>query len=111
RAKTRTARGRIPWGFTPAKQPHTCCLRLHPSRRNLRQRDSAMNRRHCLTKIVPAVVALGLLMPSLRSQAPGNAAQLTAGATYTSSDGKSAPKFPSVDVVFSLTDANGTPTQ
>jgi len=71
---------------------------------------SVTSRSHCL-KILPAIVALGLLAPSLHGQAPGNATQLSAGPTYTSSDGKSAPKFPNVDVVFSLTDANGAPVQ
>jgi uncharacterized protein YegL len=35
--------------------------------------------------------------------------RLTAGATYTSSDGNGSPKFPNVDVIYALTGPDGTP--
>ena len=57
-----------------------------------------------------ALVCAFLLLTS--TGAPGQAAsgqRMTAGPTYTSADGKSDPKFPNVDVVFTLIGTDGKP--
>jgi uncharacterized protein YegL len=41
--------------------------------------------------------------------APQQSSRLAAGPTYTSVDGKGAPKFPQADIVFALTGAEGRP--
>ena len=41
--------------------------------------------------------------------APSSSPTLNAGPTYTGNDGKFEPKFPNVDVVYSLTGADGNP--
>jgi uncharacterized protein YegL len=40
---------------------------------------------------------------------PAASSHLTAGATYSNSDGNGSPKFPDVDVIYTLTGSDGTP--
>jgi len=70
-----------------------------------------MNRRLCPIKLAASFAAFGLLALWMHGQAAPDALHLAAGPTYTSSDGKYAPKFPNVDVVFSLTAPDGSPLQ
>jgi Mg-chelatase subunit ChlD len=58
---------------------------------------------------IAAVAAPGLWIDFSVAQTPTAASQLTAGPTYTSGDGKSDPKFPNVDVVFTLVSQDGNP--
>ena len=75
-----------------------------------------MNRQHGCTKFalgtigsMAAVAVLCLLGSFSAAQTPGGTPQLTAGPTYTSAEGKSDPKFPNVDVVFTLIGSDGNP--
>jgi Mg-chelatase subunit ChlD len=70
-----------------------------------------MNRRLCPIRLAAVFAAFGLLALRMHGQAAPDASHLAAGPTYTSSDGKSSPKFPNVDVVFSLTAPDGSPMQ
>lgn len=64
----------------------------------------------CCRYILPAMIALTVQFAGAYVLAqPNPAPRLTAGPSYTSSDGKGQPKFPNVDVVFSLVGADGNP--
>jgi len=54
------------------------------------------------------LTSIGALGQASNGQAQGGQ-RLTAGPTYTSADGKSDPKFPNVDVVFTLSGPDGKP--
>jgi Mg-chelatase subunit ChlD len=54
------------------------------------------------------LTSAGALGQAAAAQAQGGQ-RLTAGPTYSSADGKSDPKFPNVDVVFTLIGADGKP--
>lgn len=60
--------------------------------------------------IAVAMVAFMALPAGFRAVGqPSPTSRFTAGPAYTSSDGKSQPKFPNVDIVFSLIGADGNP--
>ncbi|HEY9126021.1 MAG TPA: FHA domain-containing protein [Acidobacteriaceae bacterium] len=75
--------------------------------------------RHLPSYLLVSVGALLLGLPALRAQtaapqiAPAptlNATPLfSAGVSYTNAEGKGAPKFPNIDLVFSLRQPNGLP--
>lgn len=70
-----------------------------------------MNRRQ--RSILFASLALGVVAALMLSthtcvaQAIAGVAQLTAGPTYTSTDGKASPRFPNIDLVFELKGPDG----
>jgi Mg-chelatase subunit ChlD len=75
--------------------------------------ESRMNRQPSYGKLwlrgMGLAALLGGLVASCVSQAPAGSPMLNTGPTYTGSDGKSEPKFPNVDVVYSLIGADGNP--
>jgi uncharacterized protein YegL len=74
--------------------------------------DLRINCRRCTITLASVFLAsLGLMTPYLLAQTAKPAARLTVGPTYTSSDGNGAPKFPDVDLVFTLTGSHGKPIQ
>lgn len=73
-----------------------------------------MNRRRKsrVSIIITALAGLAALVtPGLSqlSQTPRASAQLTAGPSYTGSEGKTDPQFPNVDLVFELRGLDGNP--
>jgi hypothetical protein len=56
-----------------------------------------------------AACTLGLMIHFACAQTPAPGPRLTAGPTYTSADGKGDPKFPNVDIAFSLVGPDGSP--
>jgi len=60
---------------------------------------------------VPAARKSPAKSPTPAAPPAANGPRLTAGPAYTSADGKSDPEFPDVDVVFTLTGADGKPIQ
>jgi len=72
-----------------------------------------MNRRHrCIPLATLALRIMAVIaLPAFSgfAQGPAGVAQLTAGPTYTGSDGKSNPKFPNIDLVFELKGPDGAP--
>jgi Mg-chelatase subunit ChlD len=71
-----------------------------------------MNRRRSCTlrmiQAIPALAAMCLVAMPAAAQVPA-AVQLTAGPSYTSSDGKTEPQFPAIDLVYQLRGRDGSP--
>jgi hypothetical protein len=80
-----------------------------------------MNRRYCSKTFatlalrimaaiaLPAIAGVAQTPAGMAQFTSGLTAGLTAGPAYTGSDGKSNPKFPNIDLVFELKNADGAP--